>query len=78
MWSRRSTRDAGRAAERKFAEQALPTTRKEQQQTVGTSGGSPLEVFNPPYPVCTALAVRGLVHPDWILEIECMAYIEPA
>ena len=34
------------------------------------------EYFEPPYPVCTALAVRGLVSPDWILEIECTAYIE--
>jgi enamine deaminase RidA (YjgF/YER057c/UK114 family) len=34
------------------------------------------EYFNPPYPVCTALAVPGLVSPDWILEIEATAYIE--
>ena len=34
------------------------------------------EFFEPPYPVCTAVAVRALVHPDWILEIEAMAYIE--
>ncbi len=33
------------------------------------------EFFEPPYPVCTAVAVRSLVHPDWILEIEAMAYI---
>lgn len=36
------------------------------------------EFFEPPYPVCTAVAVRGLVSPDWILEIEVMAYIELA
>lgn len=34
------------------------------------------EFFNPPYPVCTAVAVRGLVHPDWVLEIEAIAYID--
>jgi enamine deaminase RidA (YjgF/YER057c/UK114 family) len=34
------------------------------------------EFFEPPYPVCTALEVSGLVHPDWVLEIEVMAYIE--
>ena len=34
------------------------------------------EFFTPPYPVCTAVAVRSLVHPDWILEIEVQAYIE--
>jgi 2-iminobutanoate/2-iminopropanoate deaminase len=34
------------------------------------------EFFTPPYPVCTAVAVRDLVHPDWILEIEAIAYIE--
>jgi 2-aminomuconate deaminase len=34
------------------------------------------EFFEPPYPVCTAVAVRDLVHPDWILEIEAIAYIE--
>jgi enamine deaminase RidA (YjgF/YER057c/UK114 family) len=34
------------------------------------------EFFVEPYPVCTAVAVRSLVHPDWILEIEAMAYIE--
>ena len=33
------------------------------------------EYFTPPYPVCTAVAVRDLVHPDWILEIEAIAYI---
>ncbi len=26
--------------------------------------------------VCTAVAVRSLVHPDWILEIEAIAYLE--
>jgi 2-aminomuconate deaminase len=34
------------------------------------------EFFEPPYPVCTAVAVRDLVHPDWILEVEAIAYIE--
>ncbi len=34
------------------------------------------EFFSPPYPVCTAVAVRGLVHPDWILEMEAIAYID--
>lgn len=34
------------------------------------------EFFEEPYPVCTALEVGSLVHPDWILEIECIAYIE--
>lgn len=34
------------------------------------------EFFERPYPVCTAIAVRGLVHPDWILEIDATAYIE--
>ncbi|MDQ7842638.1 MAG: RidA family protein [Armatimonadota bacterium] len=34
------------------------------------------EFFTPPYPVCTAIAVRSLVHPDWLLEIEAIAYIE--
>lgn len=34
------------------------------------------EFFEEPYPVCTAIAVRDLVHPDWILEIEAIAYIE--
>jgi enamine deaminase RidA (YjgF/YER057c/UK114 family) len=34
------------------------------------------EFFTPPYPVCTAVAVRSLVHPDWILEIEAIAYLE--
>lgn len=34
------------------------------------------EFFNEPYPVCTAVEVGSLVHTDWILEIECMAYVE--
>jgi enamine deaminase RidA (YjgF/YER057c/UK114 family) len=34
------------------------------------------EFFEPPYPVCTAIAVRSLVSPDWLLEIEIQAYIE--
>jgi 2-iminobutanoate/2-iminopropanoate deaminase len=34
------------------------------------------EFFVEPYPVCTALAVRSLVSPDWLLEIEVRAYIE--
>ncbi len=36
------------------------------------------EFFQPPYPVCTAVAVQRLVHPDWVLEIEAVAYIEHA
>jgi enamine deaminase RidA (YjgF/YER057c/UK114 family) len=35
------------------------------------------EFFEPPYPVCTAVAVRALVNPEWVLEIEVQAYIEP-
>lgn len=34
------------------------------------------EFFTPPYPVCTAVAVRDLVHPDWVLEVEAIAYID--
>lgn len=34
------------------------------------------EFFEQPYPTCTAIAVRGLVHTDWILEIDATAYIE--
>jgi len=34
------------------------------------------EFFVEPYPVCTALEVTRLVHPDWLLEIECTAYID--
>ncbi|MGH7860646.1 MAG: RidA family protein [Candidatus Dormibacteraceae bacterium] len=34
------------------------------------------EFFEPPYPVSTAVAVRSLVRPDWLLEIEIQAYIE--
>lgn len=34
------------------------------------------EFFVEPYPVCTALEVTRLVHPDWVLEIECVAYID--
>jgi enamine deaminase RidA (YjgF/YER057c/UK114 family) len=33
------------------------------------------EFFEEPYPVCTAVEVGSLVHPDWILEIECIAYL---
>jgi enamine deaminase RidA (YjgF/YER057c/UK114 family) len=33
------------------------------------------EFFEEPYPICTALEVSRLVHPDWILEIEAEAYI---
>jgi 2-iminobutanoate/2-iminopropanoate deaminase len=36
------------------------------------------EFFEPPYPVCTAVEVGSLVHPDWILEIECTAYLGDA
>jgi enamine deaminase RidA (YjgF/YER057c/UK114 family) len=34
------------------------------------------EFFRPPYPVCTAIQVGGLVHPNWVLEIEAIAYID--
>jgi 2-iminobutanoate/2-iminopropanoate deaminase len=34
------------------------------------------EFFGEPYPVSTAVEVGSLVHPDWILEIEVIAYIE--
>jgi 2-iminobutanoate/2-iminopropanoate deaminase len=34
------------------------------------------EFFSEPFPVCTAIEVGGLVHPDWLLEIEVQAYIE--
>jgi enamine deaminase RidA (YjgF/YER057c/UK114 family) len=33
------------------------------------------EYFEEPYPVCTAVAVRSLVRPDWLLEIEVQAYL---
>ena len=33
------------------------------------------EFFVEPYPVSTAVEVNRLVHPDWIIEIECTAYI---
>jgi len=36
------------------------------------------EFFTEPYPVCTAVEVASLVHPDWIVEIEVMAYIAEA
>jgi enamine deaminase RidA (YjgF/YER057c/UK114 family) len=36
------------------------------------------EFFEPPYPVCTALEVSQLVHPDWLIEIEVRAYIDDA
>lgn len=34
------------------------------------------EFFVEPFPVCTAVEVGSLVHPDWVLEIEVTAYIE--
>jgi enamine deaminase RidA (YjgF/YER057c/UK114 family) len=34
------------------------------------------EYFVEPFPVCTALEVGSLVHPDWVLEIECTAYLD--
>lgn len=34
------------------------------------------DFFSEPYPVCTAVEVSRLVHPDWVLEIECLAYID--
>lgn len=33
------------------------------------------EYFVEPYPVCTAIEVGSLVHPDWILEVEVQAYV---
>ncbi len=33
------------------------------------------DFFSEPYPVCTALEVAGLVHPDWLIEIEATAYL---
>ena len=36
------------------------------------------EFFTEPYPVCTAIGVRALVRPEWILEIDATAYIESA
>lgn len=33
------------------------------------------EYFEAPYPVSTAVEVGSLVHPDWVLEIECVAYL---
>jgi enamine deaminase RidA (YjgF/YER057c/UK114 family) len=33
------------------------------------------EFFTEPYPVSTAVEVGSLVHPDWIIEIECIAYL---
>lgn len=33
------------------------------------------EFFEEPYPVSTAVEVGSLVHPDWILEVECIAHI---
>jgi 2-iminobutanoate/2-iminopropanoate deaminase len=34
------------------------------------------EFFTEPFPVCTAVEVGSLVHTDWILEIECIGYVE--
>jgi 2-iminobutanoate/2-iminopropanoate deaminase len=34
------------------------------------------EFFVEPYPVCTAIAVRSLVSPDWVVEVEVQAYID--
>ena len=34
------------------------------------------EFFEPPYPVCTAIAAHELVSPEWLLEIEAIAYID--
>ncbi|MPZ89081.1 MAG: hypothetical protein GEU81_13630 [Nitriliruptorales bacterium] len=43
-----------------------------------TAGLSQAEVpmIEEPYPVSTAVEVGSLVHPDWILEVECIAYID--
>jgi len=30
----------------------------------------------PPYPVCAAVAIRSLVHPDWIFEIQRAGQID--
>jgi 2-iminobutanoate/2-iminopropanoate deaminase len=34
------------------------------------------EFFVEPYPIATAFEVSRLVHPDWVIEIEALAYIE--
>ncbi|HET6509880.1 MAG TPA: RidA family protein [Baekduia sp.] len=34
------------------------------------------EYFDEPYPVSTVVEVANLVHPDWVVEIEAIAYIE--
>ena len=33
------------------------------------------EVFSPPYPASTQVAVAALVDPDWLVEIEAVAFI---
>jgi 2-iminobutanoate/2-iminopropanoate deaminase len=33
------------------------------------------EHFRPPYPLCTAVAVEGLPHEDWLIEIDGLAYL---
>ena len=35
------------------------------------------ELFEPPYPASSAVVVAGLLHPDWIVEIEAVAVVEP-
>ncbi len=34
------------------------------------------ELFKPPYPASTQVAVASLVDPDWLVEIEAIAFIE--
>lgn len=33
------------------------------------------EFFSMPFPVSTAVEVGSLVHPDWVVEVEVMAYL---
>jgi enamine deaminase RidA (YjgF/YER057c/UK114 family) len=33
------------------------------------------EVFKPPYPASTQVAVAALADPDWLLEIEAVAFV---
>jgi enamine deaminase RidA (YjgF/YER057c/UK114 family) len=34
------------------------------------------EIFKPPYPASTQVAVASLVDPDWLVEIEAIAFTE--
>jgi 2-iminobutanoate/2-iminopropanoate deaminase len=33
------------------------------------------EYFEPPYPATTTVAISGLAHEDWVVEIEARAYL---